>query len=75
MIWRDWSDYKQAQVVNGLIIAFFLVGAWRMWGANNGLWTWIFLAGAVVNIVGGLLRFRQKRRGVYDIEPPTRPNA
>lgn len=75
MIWRDWSDFQRAQVVNGLIIVFFLVGAWRMWGDHNHLWTWIFLAGAAVNIVGGLWRIRQKRRGVHDVEPPTRPNA
>jgi len=67
MMWRDWSDYKRAQVVNGFTIAFFLFGAWRTWAANNRLWTWIFLVLAAVNIVGGVWRVRQKRRGAYDV--------
>jgi hypothetical protein len=75
MLWLDWSDYKQAQVANGLIAVFFLVGAWRMLAANNGLWTLIFLAGAGVNIVGGVWRSRQKRRGAHDVERPRGPAA
>lgn len=75
MFWRGWSDYKRAQVVNALIIAFFLVCAWRMWAINNTLWTLIFLAGAAVNIVGGVWRSRQKRRGAYDVERPRGPAA
>ena len=73
MSWRGWSDYTRTQVVNGLIIAFFLVCAWRMWATNNGVWTLIFLAAAVVNFVGGVWRSRQKRHGVYDVERPNRP--
>jgi 4-amino-4-deoxy-L-arabinose transferase-like glycosyltransferase len=75
MIWWDWSDYKRAQVVNGLVIAFLLVSAWRMSAANNVLWTWIFLAGAAVNMIGGVWRLRQKRRGVYELKRPNRPNV
>jgi hypothetical protein len=37
MFWRDWSDYTRAPVMNGLVIAFFLVAASRMWAADNGL--------------------------------------
>lgn len=44
-----------------------------MSAVNNGLWTLIFLTAAVVNIVGGVWRYRQKRRGVYDVERPNRP--
>lgn len=75
MPWLDWSDYKRAQVANGLITVFFLVGAWRMWAANNGLRTLIFLAGAGANIVGGVWRSRQGRRGAYDVERPRGPAA
>jgi 4-amino-4-deoxy-L-arabinose transferase-like glycosyltransferase len=73
MFWQSWSDYKRAQVVNGLIVAFFLVCAWRTSAANDRVWTLIFLGAAAVNIVGGLWRYRQKRCGVYDVERPNGP--
>jgi hypothetical protein len=73
MFWRGWSNYKRQQVVNGLLAAWFLIATWRMWAANDGLWTLIFLAAAVVTVVGALWRSRQNRRGVYDVKRSNGP--
>ena len=61
MAWRDWSDYKRAQVVNALPILFFLIGAFASWRQDSWPWPLLWLAAAVINTVGGLWRARRNR--------------
>jgi hypothetical protein len=75
MFWRDWSDFKRAQLVNGLLAVGFLLLALRMWSLGNGLWSLIFFAAAVINTAGGLWRAGQNRRGANDAEGRSSPTA
>ena len=56
MPWRDWSDYKRAQVVNALTVPCFLIGAFLSWHQGSWPWPLVWLAAALVNTVGGLWR-------------------
>jgi Flp pilus assembly protein protease CpaA len=69
MPWRDWSDYKRAQVVNAVTVPLFLVFAVSMWVQGISLWAAVFAAAAVVNTAGGLWRARQEHRKLQDSDP------
>jgi len=62
VIWRDWSEQKRAQVVNGVATALLGSYAVATWFHGDRRWAAIACGLMLVNVVGGLRMALKARR-------------